>query len=348
MKLSQFTYDYPKELIARHPITPRDHARLMVVHAKERRIEHRHVFDLPTYFSKGDVMVVNNTKVFPARLMGENERGAKIEIFLLRPINPVAHLWDVMAAPAKKVQVGGLLRFEAGLTAEVIDKPTDRSRTIRFLIEGDAVALNDLIDQIGRVPIPPYLKRPDEESDKTDYQTIFAAERGAVAAPTAGLHFTPEIIQKLKEKGVVTAPLTLHVGIGTFRSVEVEEVEQHRMDAEMFIIRPETAEVVNEAVQNPERRITVIGTTAVRAVESNVTPAGALKSGMGWTDKFIYPRYDFAITQRLMTNFHMPESTLLMLVSALAGDVDFMLHCYKTAVQESYRLFSYGDAMLIV
>ncbi|HRK75348.1 MAG TPA: S-adenosylmethionine:tRNA ribosyltransferase-isomerase, partial [Rhodothermales bacterium] len=203
-------------------------------------------------------------------------------------------------------------------------------------------------DQIGHVPIPPYLKRPDEESDKSDYQTIFASERGAVAAPTAGLHFTPDLLQALKVKGVITAPLTLHVGIGTFRSVMVDNVEEHQMDAEMFIISPETADTVNDALQNLTRTVTVIGTTAVRAVESNISPDRLLKSGMGWTDKFIYPPYQFAVTQRLMTNFHMPESTLLMLVSALAGDVDFMLYCYKTAVKESYRLFSYGDAMLIV
>lgn len=349
MKLSQFSYEYPRELIARYPVEPRDQSRLMVIDRARRQIEHRHVYDLPDYFNAGDVMVVNDTKVFPARLYGTKEKtGAKVEVFLLRELNPNAHLWDALVEPARKVRVGNKLYFDGGLVGEVIDNTTSRGRTIRFLFNGSSQELNCQIDEFGTTPIPPYLKRKEEDEDKTRYQTIFANKRGAVAAPTAGLHFTPDLIEKLKQKGVIMPSVTLHVGLGTFRSVEVEDVTKHRMDSELYQISLETAEAVNKALSNNQNSVTVIGTTAVRALESCLSAERMLKAGAGWTDKFIYPPYDFAITQRLMTNFHMPESTLLMLVSALMGDIDFTLHCYQEAIKAEYRLFSYGDAMLII
>lgn len=347
-KLSHFNFDYPRELIAKYPVEPRDHARLMVIDRKAKTIAHRHVYDLPEYFNEGDVIVVNNTKVFPARLYGTKETtGAKVEVFLLRELNAKSHLWDAIVEPARKIRVGNKLYFEGGLAAEIIDNTTSRGRTIRFLFDGSSAELNELIDKVGVTPIPPYLKREEEDDDRGRYQTVFAQERGAVAAPTAGLHFTPELVAKLEAKGVILAPVTLHVGIGTFKSVEVEDLTKHRMDSELYDISQETADLVNEAMRDAKRHVTILGTTATRAVESSLTSDNRLKAGRGWTNKFIYPPYDFAITHRLMTNFHMPLSTLYMLVSALAG-TEFMRHCYEEAITNEYRLFSFGDAMLII
>jgi S-adenosylmethionine:tRNA ribosyltransferase-isomerase len=348
MKLSDFVFEYPKNLVARYPAEPRDAARMMVLHRDTKEIEHRHVSDLPSYYRRGDVMIVNDTKVFPARLFGNKEKtGARIEVFLLRELNPESRLWDVIVDPARKIRIGNKLYFENGLVAEVIDNTTSRGRTIRFVFEGSNEELYEKIDEIGQTPLPPYIKRKVEDQDRERYQTIFAEHRGAVAAPTAGLHFTPSLVSTLKEKGVDLLPVTLHIGLGTFRPVEVEDLTKHRMDSENYFISRETANRVNEALRSSENTVTAVGTTVVRAIESSLSAANTLKGDSGWTDKFIYPPYEFAITERLLTNFHMPKSTLMMLVAAFAG-YDFIRHAYDEAIKEKYRLFSFGDAMLIL
>ncbi len=347
MKLSAFIYEYPKELIARYPAEPRDHSRLMVLDRKRKTVTHRRFYDILEYFGKGDVLIYNNTKVFPARLLGEKEKtGADIEVFLLRELNPESRLWDVIVKPARKIRIGNKLLFPHDLAAEVIDNTTSRGRTIRFVFSGTNQDLYDRIDAVGKTPLPPYIKREVETDDRTRYQTIFAEKRGAVAAPTAGLHFTPELIAALRKKGVKTAPVTLHVGLDTFRRVEVEDLTKHRMFSEYYFIAPDTAKVVNQALDSKTNTVTAIGTTVVRSVETNLTVACRLKGASGWTDKFIYPPYDFCITERLITNFHRPKSTLLMLASAFAGH-EFLMEAYKEAVASEYRLFSFGDAMLI-
>jgi len=348
MKLTEFEFDYPKSLIAKYPIEPRDASRLMVLNREKGTIEHRLFSDLPEYFNPGDVMLVNNTKVFPARLYGNKEKtGARIEVFLLRELNSESRLWDVIVDPARKIRIGNKLYFDNGLVAEVIDNTTSRGRTIRFVFEGTNSELYEKIDEIGETPIPPYLKRGVEPEDKDRYQTFFAEERGAVAAPTAGLHFTEGLVRKLGTKGVDILPVTLHVGLGTFRPVEVEDLTKHRMDSEFYHVTPEVADRTNVALANPDRTVTAVGTTVVRAIESSLSAAYTLKANMGWTDKFIYPPYDFHITQRLITNFHMPRSTLMMLVAGFAG-YEFMMEAYNAAVKEKYRLFSFGDAMIII
>lgn len=348
MKLSDFIYEYPREQIANYPAEPRDQARLMVLNRKAKTIEHRVFRDIVDYYNEGDVLVINNTKVFPARLYGNKEKtGAKIEVFLLRELNPESRLWDVIVDPARKIRIGNKLYFENGLVAEVIDNTTSRGRTIRFAFDGSNEELYEKIDEIGQTPLPPYIKREVEELDRTRYQTMFAEHRGAVAAPTAGLHFTPELVQELQDKGVKTVPVTLHVGLGTFRPVEVEDLTKHRMDSENYRIPFSTAEAVNKALLSPTKSVTAVGTTVVRAIESSLSAANTLKGSQGWTDKFVYPPYEFKITERLITNFHMPKSTLLMLVAAFAG-YDFMFEAYKAAIENDYRLFSFGDGMLII
>ncbi len=348
MKLSNFIYEYPRELIAKYPAEPRDTARLMVLNREDQSIEHRVFTDIVDYFNDGDVMVVNNTKVFPARLYGNKEKtGARIEVFLLRELNPESRLWDVIVDPARKIRIGNKLYFENGLIAEVIDNTTSRGRTIRFVFDGNNKELYGKIDEIGQTPIPPYIRRKVEDEDRERYQTIFAEDRGAVAAPTAGLHFSQRVVDAIVEKGVHIATATLHVGLGTFRPVEVEDLTKHRMDSEQFSISQETADVVNEALQSPDHTVTAVGTTVVRALESSLSANNTLKADAGWTDKFIYPPYDFKITERLITNFHMPRSTLMMLVAAFAGR-EFILRAYEEAIKENYRLFSFGDSMLIV
>jgi len=348
MKLAQFKYDFPKDLVAKYPAEPRDSSRLMVLNRASGTIEHKVFSDIGEYFKKGDVMVVNNTKVFPARLFGNKEKtGARIEVFLLRELNPESRLWDVIVDPARKIRIGNKLYFENGLIAEVIDNTTSRGRTIRFVFEGSNEELYDKIDEIGETPIPPYLKRDVEPEDRERYQTMFAAERGAVAAPTAGLHFTPDLISALEKKGVDILPVTLHTGLGTFRPVEVEDLTKHRMDSEFYHVTPEVAERANVALESSANTVTAVGTTVVRAIESSLSAAYNLKANIGWTDKFIYPPYEFHITERLITNFHMPRSTLMMLIAAFAG-YDFMREAYDVAIKEKYRLFSFGDAMLII
>lgn len=296
MKLSDFTYEYPKNLIAKYPAEPRDSARMMVLNRKDRTIEHRLVSDLPEYYREGDVMVVNDTKVFPARLYGNKEKtGARIEVFLLRELNPESRLWDVIVDPARKIRIGNKLYFENGLIAEVIDNTTSRGRTIRFVFEGDNEELYQKIDEIGQTPLPPYIKRDVEPDDRARYQTIFAEHRGAVAAPTAGLHFTSDLVEALQRGGVQIMPITLHVGLGTFRPVEVEDLTKHRMDSENFLIGHRTAEAVNRALSSEENTVTAVGTTVVRAIESSLSASYTLKADTGWTDKFIYPPYEFRI-----------------------------------------------------
>lgn len=348
LKLSDFEYTYPKELVAKYPASPRDSARLMVVDRERRTVEHRAFRDVVDYFGEGDALIVNDTKVFPARLFGNKEKtGARIEVFLLRELNRESRLWDVIVNPARKIRVGNKLYFDNDLVAEVVDNTTSRGRTIRFIFEGTAEELYERIDGVGTTPIPPYVKREAETEDKERYQTVFARRRGAVAAPTAGLHFTPEIVAQLQAKGVAVCPVTLHVGLGTFRPVEVEDLTKHRMDSENFSIPEDTCAEVNRALRSRTNTVTVCGTTCVRAIESSISADGGLKPGSGWTDKFIYPPYEFRITERLLTNFHMPRSTLLMLVSAF-GDTELILHAYQEAIKERYRLFSFGDAMLIL
>lgn len=348
MKLSQFRYEFPASLTAKYPAEPRDASRLMVLNRAEGTIEHRRFSDIVDYFGPGDVLVYNNTKVFPARLNGEKEKtGANIEVFLLRELNPESRLWDVIVDPARKIRIGNKLFFENGLVAEVIDNTTSRGRTIRFVFAGTNQDLYAKIDEIGQTPLPPYIKRSPEPEDRGRYQTIFAAHRGAVAAPTAGLHFTPQLRDRLVDKGVRLTPVTLHVGLGTFRPVDVEDLTKHRMDSESYAIPEYTAGAVNEALKSPECSVTALGTTVVRAIETSLSVDNLLKGRSGWTDKFIYPPYEFRITERLITNFHRPKSTLLMLVSAFAG-YDFVMHAYREAMEKEYRFFSFGDAMLVL
>lgn len=348
MKLSEFSYDLPEELIAQHPAVPRDNCRLMVVHRKTQKIEHRKFTDILEYFGEGDVMIMNDTKVFPARLIGNKEKtGASIEVFLLRELNAKQKLWDVLVEPARKIRVGNKLFFgDSDLVAEVVDNTTSRGRTVRFLFDGDTNDLLNVIHRLGKTPIPPYIRREVEPQDKDDYQTVFAKHLGAVAAPTAGLHFTRELLKRLELQGVEQSYITLHIGIGTFSPVEVEDLSKHRMDSEYYVISDKTTELVNEAKRNG-KQVLVVGTSTMRAVESSVSAARFLNPSQNWTDKFIYPPYDFSIASALLTNFHRPKSTLMMMISAYM-DYDFMMHCYKEAVKEKYRFFSYGDAMLIL
>ncbi|MBI1932044.1 MAG: tRNA preQ1(34) S-adenosylmethionine ribosyltransferase-isomerase QueA [Ignavibacteriales bacterium] len=345
MKLSDFKYTLPKTSIAKFPVKPRDNAKLMVFKRETTNIDHKKFKDVADYMEKGDVLVVNNTKVMQARLFGQKERtNAKIEVFVLRELNKEEKIWDVIVDPARKVRIGNRIYFNDKLWCEVIDNTTSRGRTVRINYEGDDIF--KAIEKIGQTPLPPYIKRPTEKSDREDYQTLFAETDGSVAAPTAGLHFTPELIKKIKKKGVGIVPVTLHIGLGTFRPVEVEDLTKHKMDSEYFDIPDETAKTINEALK-AKKNIFVVGTSATRALESSVTAEGFVKPNFGWTDKFIFPPYDFKITKKLITNFHQPESTLLMLAAAFGG-YDEVMKNYKKALKEKYRFLSYGDAMLIL
>ncbi|MFH1198220.1 MAG: tRNA preQ1(34) S-adenosylmethionine ribosyltransferase-isomerase QueA [bacterium] len=345
MKLSDFQYNLPKTAIAKFPVTPRDKAQMMVLDRKAQTIEHDVFSNIVNYMSKGDVVVVNETKVMQARLFGKKERtNAKIEVFVLRELNKTENIWDVIVDPARKVRIGNRIYFNDRLWCEVIDNTTSRGRTVRFNDEGGDVY--KAIERIGQTPLPPYIKRDTIPEDKEDYQTVFAKTDGSVAAPTAALHFTPELVKKIKKKGVKIATVTLHIGLGTFRPVEVEDLTKHRMDSEFFEITPETVQIINEAIID-KKNIFTIGTSATRAVESSVTAEGFLKPSYGWTDKFIFPPHEFRITKKLVTNFHQPESTLLMLAAAFGG-YDFIMKSYKKAIKEGYRFLSYGDAMLIL
>jgi len=349
MKLSNFNYDLPKELLAEYPSDQRDESRLMVLHRDSGKIEHKTFKDVIDYFEDGDSFVLNNTKVFPARLMGNKEKtGARIEVFLLRELSREQRLWDVLVDPARKIRIGNKLYFgdDDSLVAEVIDNTTSRGRTLRFLYDGTYEDFREKLLELGQTPLPKYIKRDEEDFDKDRYQTIYAKNVGAVAAPTAGLHFSKHLLKRLQIKGVNLAELTLHVGLGTFNPVEVEDLSKHKMDSEELMINDKVVKIVNTTKQN-KRKVCAVGTTVMRGLESSVSSTGTLNPYVGWTHKFIFPPYEFSIANALITNFHMPKSTLLMMVSAFAG-YDFMMEAYNEAVKEKYRFYSYGDAMLIL
>jgi len=351
-KLSQFNFNLPKELIAQYPSEERDQSRLMVVHRSTGKIEHKVFKDILGYFGDGDAMIFNNTKVFPARLFGQKEKtGAKIEVFLLRELNHDARLWDVLVDPARKIRVGNKLYFEDeqgndALVAEVVDNTTSRGRTIRFLFEGTEDDFQNELLKLGNTPLPKYIEREPEAVDRERYQTIYAKELGAVAAPTAGLHFSRELMKRLELKGVTFAEVTLHIGLGTFRTIDVEDLSKHKMEAEYFRIDAPAAETVNKAMHS-HKKICAIGTTVMRSIETAVSAEQILKPVEGWTNKFIYPPYDFSIANSMVTNFHLPKSSLLIMVSAFGG-FDLTMEAYHEAVKEKYRFYSYGDAMLIL
>ncbi len=348
MKLSAFKFDLPEKYIALHPAQNRDESRLMVINKKEQTIEHKIFKDVVNYFDDGDVMVMNDTKVFPARLYGNKEKtGAEIEVFLLRELNKEAHLWDVLVDPARKIRVGNKLYFgEGDLVAEVIDNTTSRGRTIRFLVDITDEEFYNTIDNLGETPLPKHIQREAEPEDRERFQTIYAKNVGAVAAPSAGLHFTQQVMKRLEIKGVTMTPITLHIGLGTFRPVDVEDLTKHKTDSENYNVGEETVTLVNNALAN-KTRICAVGTTAMRTLESSVSAGGLLKMNEGWTDKFIFPSYEFKICNAMITNFHLPESTLLMMACAFGG-YDLIMEAYKVAMKEKYKFFSYGDAMLII
>ena len=349
MKLSNFNYELPKDLLAEYPSDQRDESKLMVLNRKNQKIEHKSFKDLIDYFNDGDVFVLNNTKVFPARLMGNKEKtGASIEVFLLRELNREQRLWDVLVDPARKIRIGNKLYFgdDDCLVAEVIDNTTSRGRTLRFLFDGNYEDFRSKLLDLGQTPLPKYIKRNEEEFDKERYQTIYAKHEGAVAAPTAGLHFSKHLLKRLQIKGIDLAEITLHVGLGTFSPVEVEDLSKHKMDSEELFIDTDASKCVNNALKN-KIKICAVGTTVMRGLESSVSSMGTLNPYKGWTHKFIFPPYKFSIADSLITNFHMPKSTLLMMVSAFCGH-DFMMEAYSEAVKKKYRFYSYGDAMLII
>ena len=349
MKLSKFNFKLPDELLAEYPAPHRDESRLMVLNREKQTIEHKTFKDLIDYFDEDDVLVLNNTKVFPARLYGNKEKtGARIEVFLLRELNTDTRLWDVLVDPARKIRIGNKLYFgeDESLVAEVIDNTTSRGRTLRFLFDGPYEEFRSKLNELGETPLPKYIKRDVEPEDAERYQTIFAKNEGAVAAPTAGLHFSKHLLKRLEIKGVKFAEVTLHVGLGTFGPVEVEDLSKHKMDSEEIIIDDTAESIINTGIHN-KKRICAVGTTAMRALESSVSSSGTLNAFTGWTNKFIFPPYDFSIANMMVTNFHTPKSTLLMMVSAFAG-YEFIKEAYEVAVKEKYRFYTYGDAMLIL
>jgi len=349
MKLSHFQFNLPKELLAEFPAENRDESRLMVINRKEKTIEHKMFKDVIDYFDEGDVLILNNTKVFPARLYGNKEKtGARIEVFLLRELNAEQRLWDVLVDPARKIRIGNKLYFgdDDSLVAEVIDNTTSRGRTLRFLYDGSYEEFRNKLTELGETPIPKYINREVTPEDADRYQTIYAKEEGAVAAPTAGLHFSKHLLKRLEIKGVKFAEVTLHVGLGTFNPVEVEDLSKHKMDSEELKITQEACDIVNDA-KVKKQRICAVGTTSMRAIESSVSSARTLNPFDGWTNKFIFPPHDFSIADCMITNFHTPKSTLLMMISAFTGH-DLMKKAYEEAIKEGYKFYSYGDAMLII
>jgi S-adenosylmethionine:tRNA ribosyltransferase-isomerase len=349
MKLSQFRFDLPLNLIAQTPTKRREDSRLMVVHRHTGQIENKHFRDIIDYFDDKDCFVVNNTKVFPARMYGRKEKtGAKIEVFLLRELNKPNRLWDVIVDPARKIRVGNKLYFgdNEDLVAEVIDNTTSRGRTIRFLWEDSEESFRAQLEKLGETPLPKYIKRKPDEEDKERYQTVYAKHEGAVAAPTAGLHFSRELIKRLEIKGIRFAEITLHTGLGTFRPIEVEDLSKHKMDAEYYNIDETACKIVNRAKEYGHR-VCSVGTTTMRGMESSFTAQKLLKPSEGWTNMFIHPPYDFNIADSLITNFHLPKTSLLIMTCAFAG-YELAMEAYKKAIKDKYRFFSYGDALLII
>jgi S-adenosylmethionine:tRNA ribosyltransferase-isomerase len=349
MKLSKFRFNLPEELIAMHPSFHRDESRLMVLNRATRKIEHKLFKDVIDYFDDGDVMIFNDTKVFPARLYGNKEKtGAEIEVFLLRELNREQRLWDVLVDPARKIRIGNKLYFgdDDLLVAEVIDNTTSRGRTLRFLYDGSYEEFKKTLFGLGETPLPKFIDRPIEDNDRERYQTIFAKHEGAVAAPTAGLHFSRELMKRLEIVGTEFSYVTLHVGLGNFRSVDVEDLTKHKMDSEQIWISEEACASVNSA-QSRKKNICAVGTTVMRTLESSVSTTGQLKPYEGWTNKFIFPPYEFSVANRMISNFHLPLSTLLMMVASFAG-YDFLMEAYQVAIKEKYRFGTYGDAMLII
>lgn len=351
-KLSQFNFELPEKLIAKYPTERRDESRLMVVNRATGEIEEKVFKDVLNYFDDQDCMIFNNTKVFPARLYGKKEKtGANIEVFLLRELNPESRLWDVLVDPARKIRVGNKLYFSDKedndiLVAEVVDNTTSRGRTIRFLYDGTDEEFQAELSNLGNTPLPKDIDRPIEPIDRERYQTIYAKELGAVAAPTAGLHFSHELMKRLELKGINFAEITLHVGLGTFRTIDVEDLSKHKMDAEYFKITDDAVGKVNTALKT-KRKICAVGTTSMRSIESAVSAENNLKVAEGWTNKFIYPPFDFSIANSMISNFHLPKSSLMIMVCAFGGH-DLIMEAYEKAVKEKYRFFSYGDAMLII
>lgn len=349
MKLSSFNFNMPKDGIALYPAKNRDESRLMVIDRKTGKIEHKKFNHIINYFGDGDVLILNNTKVFPARLYGTKEKtGAKIEVFLLRELNAKSFLWDVLVDPARKIRVGNKLYFGENdeLIAEVVDNTTSRGRTIRFLYEGDHDKFKKILYGLGETPLPKYIKRPVEPMDAERFQTVYAKVEGAVSAPTSGMHFSRELLKRMEIKGVELAEITMHTGLGTFRTIDVEDLSKHRMDAEEMIIPERAVKIVNAAKDN-NKRICAVGTTTVRAIESAVSAERYLKPVTGWTNLFIHPPHDFSIPNAMLTNFHQPKSSLLIMTAAFGG-YDLIMKAYEAAIKEKYKFLTYGDAMLIL
>lgn len=349
MKLSKFKFKLPEELIAQYPAYNRDESRMMVVDRKTGSIEHKLFKELPSYFDEKDVFIFNDTRVFPARLYGNKEKtGAQIEVFLLRELNEELRLWDVLVDPARKIRIGNKLYFgeDDSMVAEVIDNTTSRGRTLRFLFDGNHDDFKNALYALGETPLPRSIKRPVEAEDEDRFQTIFARNEGAVVAPGAGLHFSRELLKRLEIKGIDFAYITLHAGLGNFREIDVEDLTKHKMDSEQMFISENAVSVVNNAKDNGNK-VCAVGTTVMRAVESSVGAAGHLKSFDGWTNKFIFPPYDFSVANTMISNFHTPLSTLLMMVASFGG-YDLIMDAYETAIKEKYRFGIYGDAMLIL
>lgn len=349
MKLSAFKYELPEEFIAQHPAPYRDESRLMVIHKDSGKIEHKLFKDVLGYFDEGDSLVFNDSQVFPARMYGQKEKtGAQIEVFLLRELDAESRLWDVLVDPARKIRIGNKLYFgdTEEFVAEVIDNTTSRGRTLRFLHDSSYEEFRKKLYDMGETPLPKYINRPVEEADIDRYQTIFAANQGAVAAPAAGLHFSRQLMKRFEIKGVNFANLTLHVGLGSFRPVEVEDLTKHKMDSEEMIIPQEACDIVNKS-KTEGKRVCAVGATTMRSIETSVSTDSTLKPYKGWTNKFIFPPHDFSIANSLITNFHAPESTLLMGACAFGG-YDLVMEAYKVAKEEKYRFLDYGDAMLII
>jgi S-adenosylmethionine:tRNA ribosyltransferase-isomerase len=341
-KLADFDYPLPEKYIAQYPAPRRDRSKLMVIDKVTGKIEHKIFSNIVEYFRKNDLIILNNTKVFPARLYASKDKtDARVEVFLLRELEN--ELWEVMVRPARKVRIGNKLMFTKNVFCDVIDNTISGGRVVRFEYEGDN--FYEVIDRIGTSPLPPYIKRPAEAKDKKRFQTVFADERGAIAAPTAGLHFTQDLLNRLKAKGVRIEYTTLHIGLGTFRPVQVEDLNRHQMDSEYFEVSPKTAMAINET-KKKRRKVFAVGTSSVRGLETVAVSGFQVSPKRGWTDKFIYPPYNFKMVNGIITNFHQPKSTLLMMISAFS-DRDLIMKAYREAKKHNYRFLSYGDAMFI-